>query len=168
MPTDALEVRPGAADDLAAMVAAETDPDTAVYLGETGPRFHDRALADADQEQLVARIDDEPVGFVVLAGLRSGAGRVELRRIVVSHRHRGAGHGRALLRAAVARAYQQHRAQQVWLDVRVGNNRARALYESEGFRIEVIVPDPVRPGDVLVVMTHAPKPTRPAGERSDG
>jgi diamine N-acetyltransferase len=60
--------------------------------------------------------------------------------MVVSSAFRGAGRGRELLRAALARARREHHASQVWLDVKAGNLRARRLYESEGFTPARTVP----------------------------
>lgn len=119
--------------DLAEVVAWEADVETVSWLGVTGLAWHERALADSDQEHLVAVRARTLVGFVVLAGLSDGDGAVELRRMVVGPNLRGAGYGRALLTAALTRAYRDHRAHGIWLDVRVHNQRARNLYESEGF-----------------------------------
>lgn len=155
---DGLVIRLATAGDIGAMVEIETEPGAARYLGETGRAFHERALADPDQEQIVAGAGAgaDLVGFVVLAGLRHGAGRVELRRIAVARDHRGAGYGRRLFRAAVARAYRRHGARQVWLDVKPHNASALALYSSEGFVPDGTIPDPTEPGGVLQLLTHTP------------
>ena len=159
-----LRTRLATVHDLKTLVTLETGPDTARYLGVTGLGFHERALADPDQEQIVGELDDPAtgpaiVGFVVLAGLRDGGGRIELRRIVLSGAHRGGGHGRALFRAAVARAYRRHGAAELWLDVKPENSRGRALYESEGLVHTGTIPDPVYPGEELLLMAY---PARPA------
>lgn len=122
-----LTLRPTAVRDLPTIQAWEADPDTAVWLGETGRSWHERALVEPAQDHVVAEDRGTPVGFAVLVGPRDG--EVELRRLVVAPTHRGGGRGRALLRAAIDRAG----ADSVWLDVKPGNTRARALYETEGF-----------------------------------
>jgi len=162
MPT--LRTRQATADDLRTLAELETGPETACYLGLTGLGFHERALADPDQEQIVAELEDPAaggaiVGFVVLAGLREGGGRIELRRIVLSHVHRGNGLGRALFRAGVARGYREHGATGLWLDVKPDNARGRALYESEGMVRTGTIPDPTDPDGVLLLMAY---PGRPA------
>ena len=159
-------VRPADPDDLAAIVEIEAGPQTGRFLGVTGRGFHGRALADPDQEQLVAECGGEVVGFVVLAGLRDGGGRVELRRIVVAHGHRGAGYGRLLFRAVVDRAYRRYGARQVWLDVKPDNSRAQALYASEGFVPAGTIADPTDPGGVLLLLEHTPGAPVPAGEQT--
>ncbi|RKN11977.1 GNAT family N-acetyltransferase [Streptomyces radicis] len=164
-----LHLRPTTAADLPRLTEWESALHTAVFLGEIGAAWHERALADPRQGHLVAERDGEPFAFAVLAGLgrapdqadqvdrgdpadRAGrvdpvdrAGRgdpmdrvdrvLEIRRLVVAPERRGAGVGRALLRAVRDRAYLDHRADRVWLDVRSGNARARRLYESEGFMV---------------------------------
>jgi GNAT superfamily N-acetyltransferase len=158
-----LRIRPATAGDLETLVELETAPDTAENLGVTGLAYHERAFADPDQEQIVAQFDDARaggpiVGFVVLAGLREGGGRVELRRIVLCRGRRGEGHGRSLFRAAVARAYRLHGASDLWLDVKPGNARGRALYESEGLVRTGTVPDPTDPDGVLLLMAYRARP----------
>lgn len=159
-------IRLATVDDFDLLVELEQGPDTAHYLTETGRRYHDRAFADPDQEQIVMPTDGTLLGFVVLAGLRRPDRVVELRRIVVSHRHRGAGHGRRLFRAAVSRAYRVHRASQVWLDVKPDNARGRALYGSEGFVPDGTIPDPMCTDGVLLLMRHTPDPQSTAGPQT--
>ncbi|MPZ63616.1 MAG: GNAT family N-acetyltransferase [Propionibacteriales bacterium] len=128
-----LSIRPTAVADLAVVTALEDEPDTAEWLCETGPAWHERALQDPDQEHLVAEYDGGTAGFMVLAGLRRSDGVLELRRIVAAPAVRRTGVGRAMLKAAVACAIDVHDARRVWLDVKTQNVRARTLYESEGF-----------------------------------
>lgn len=152
-----LTLRATATGDLEDVARWEAEPDTAVWLGGTGRAWHTRALADPDQEHLIGMDAGVPIGFVVLAGLRA-AEVIELRRMVVSTAHRGTGRGRALLLAAVARAYDRHGAREVWLDVKAENERARALYESAGFAATETradaVPEPDGTRSDLIIMTH--------------
>ncbi|SFD35497.1 GNAT family N-acetyltransferase [Streptomyces aidingensis] len=153
-----LTLRPTSPDDLPLLAALEMGPDTAVWLSETGVEWHRRALDDPDQEHLTAEEDGTPAGFCVLAGLRDGGGAVEVRRLVLRPALRGEGRGRELLRASVARAYREHRAQRVWLDVKPHNLRARTLYESEDFEHTETVPGAMVETDGspcdLLIMTH--------------
>lgn len=147
-----LELRVTTLDDLADVHAMEQAADTGQWLGETGRRWHEQALADPDQEHLAAGPRGALTGFAVLAGLERADRVIELRRMVVAPASRGTGQGRALLRAAIARAYDQHGAARVWLDVRPGNQRARSLYQAEGFApVAGVGP---APGDDLLVLEH--------------
>ncbi|MER5435301.1 GNAT family N-acetyltransferase [Streptomyces sp. NPDC002588] len=150
----ALAVRLTGPADLGAVTRYESDPGAAGWLGVKGLAWHERALADPDQEHLLAEVDGEPAGFVVLAGLRETAGTVELRRIVVGPAFQGRGLGRRMFRTAVARAHGLHGAHRVWLDVKPGNVRARALYTSEGFIENGTIAGPPEDPEDLILMIH--------------
>jgi ribosomal protein S18 acetylase RimI-like enzyme len=75
--------------------------------------------------------DSPVVGFC--ATQQRGA-RLDVTHLAVHPAHRGAGLGRALLRAALAAA-RTRRMADVVLHVSTGNRAALALYESEGFEV---------------------------------
>ncbi|WP_188195422.1 GNAT family N-acetyltransferase [Nonomuraea sp. SYSU D8015] len=165
-----MTLRTGTTEDLQQLAAWETDPDTSIWLGEIGPAWHTRALDDPDQDHLVAVEAGTPIGFAVLAGLSSADRSIELRRMVVRPARRHAGRGRALLRAALTRAYQRHTARRVWLDVKAHNDRARALYESEGFTVTDTVKGAVieadgTVGDLLIMVHQTLEGAELAGRR---
>lgn len=155
-----LTLRPTTPHDLHDLTGWETEPDTSTWLGETGHNWHTRALADLDQEHVVASAGEALVGFAVLAGLRGSEG-IELRRMAVAPTHRGTGRGRALLQAVLVRAYQHHRAPTVWLDVKEHNRRARSLYETSGFVVREThrkaIAEPDGTASDLVIMVHHPR-----------
>ncbi len=143
------------AEEADVVLAMEADPDTRHWLGDSGASWHADARATTGVEHLLARRDGVLVGFVVLAAPRGGESGTELRRIVVAAEHRGRGHGRAVLRAAVARVADAGSGR-VWLDVKPDNHRARALYESEGFIVERELPaDPREPGGPVALIVLA-------------
>ncbi|WP_406069047.1 GNAT family N-acetyltransferase [Micromonospora sp. NBC_01638] len=162
----ALVMRPALPDDLDEITRIEVGPETTPYIGVTGREYHLAARADADQEHLVGVVGTTVTGFILLAGLRDGGGRIELRRIVLAHEFRGRGHGRAMVRAAVAHAHERYDARSVWLDVKPDNHRALALYTSEGFRPDGTIPDPQEPTEVLLLMTR-PRDDRAARTESE-
>ncbi|MEU8133610.1 GNAT family N-acetyltransferase [Streptodolium elevatio] len=125
--------RLGKETDLDTIITLEAEPDAARWLCDIGRTWHDLALVDPAQEHVVVLEDDRVVGFGVLAGLAREDKAVEVRRIVVGTAHTGHGHGRALLRELLTRAYTVHGARRVWLDVKAGNDRAHGLYLAEGF-----------------------------------
>lgn len=138
--------------DLARVLEIEAAPDTAEWLGDCSPRRHADALDDPDREHLLVRHEGRTVGFVVLAAPRGTEEGVELRRIVIAPEYRGRGLGRAALRAVLDHVLA--RADRLWLDVKPGNERALALYASEGFVRERALPaSPGRPdGPVALVI----------------
>jgi ribosomal protein S18 acetylase RimI-like enzyme len=98
------------------------------------PAEHLDTLTDPDCLHLVIERDGERAGFVILADLTSPSRVRQLLRIVVADKGRGL--GRATLRECARLAFEEHDAERLWLDVKVDNPRARALYESEGYVLE--------------------------------
>jgi aminoglycoside 6'-N-acetyltransferase len=125
--------------DLDAVVAAQGAPAARPFVAQS-PRDRLAAALDApDEELLVIRAGDAFAGFVLLAGVGNLDTGIELRRIVATPA--GAGIGRAALQQALRRAFQQHGTHRVWLDVRIDNHAARALYTSLGFRVDGLLRD---------------------------
>jgi diamine N-acetyltransferase len=148
-----LLLRPTREDDLDFVVAAEADPDNAPYLAPSPREEHLGFLRDPGQRHLVVQADGRPVGFVLLR-LHPEDRAVELRRIAVTEK--GHGHGRAALRAVMRTAFEEHGAHRLWLDVKPHNERARALYRSEGFAEEGLLRDALYRGgrfESLIVMS---------------
>jgi RimJ/RimL family protein N-acetyltransferase len=149
-----LRLRPTREDDLDYVVAAEAAPDAAPFLAPSPREEHADFLRDPAQRHLIAEAGGARVGFALLR-LHPADAAVELRRIAVTEP--GRGHGRAMLRAIAATAFQEHGAHRLWLDVKPFNHRARALYRSEGFVEEGVLRDALREPDgrfqSLVVMS---------------
>ena len=151
--TAELRLRATLAGDLGYVVAAEADPENAPFLAPSPRAEHQAFLDDPRQRHLVAEVDGRAVGFVLLR-LHPEDRAVELRRLAVTEK--GRGYGRAALRAAMQAAFEAHGAHRLWLDVKPHNERARALYRSEGFVEEGVLRDALRIGDrfeSLVVMS---------------
>jgi diamine N-acetyltransferase len=125
-----LSLRPTRADDLDYVVAAEADPDNAPFLAPSPHAEHLGFLRDPAQRHLIAEAEGRRVGFVLLR-LHPDDRAVELRRLAVTEK--GRGHGRAALRLVIARAFEEHDAHRLWLDVKPHNERALSLYRSAGF-----------------------------------
>ncbi|MFE2534327.1 GNAT family N-acetyltransferase [Streptomyces sp. NPDC059371] len=101
------------------------------YSERFGPRDH-----------VVAELDGGLVGYLRLGFPTPLACNAHVRQILglaVADEARGAGVGRALLRAAREEARRQG-ARRITLRVLGHNTPARALYESEGFLVEGILP----------------------------
>ncbi|WP_328668676.1 GNAT family N-acetyltransferase [Streptomyces sp. NBC_00328] len=101
------------------------------YSERFGPRDH-----------VVAELDGRLVGYIRLGFPTRLACNAHVRQILglaVADEARGAGVGRALLRAAGEEARRQG-ARRITLRVLGHNTPARALYESEGFVVEGVLP----------------------------
>jgi ribosomal protein S18 acetylase RimI-like enzyme len=107
-------------------------PEDAAFLATV-----ERLLADGDTEYMLAASDDGPAQGVVQLRFRWtiwwSAEDCWLEDLFVLEEARGAGLGRALVEASLARAVERG-CRRIDLDVDPGNARALALYESLGFR----------------------------------
>lgn len=102
------------------------------YSERFGPRDH-----------IVAELDGLVVGYIRLGFPTTLACNAHVRQILglaVADQARGAGVGRALLRAAQDEARRQG-ARRITLRVLGHNTPARKLYEAEGFVVEGILPE---------------------------
>ncbi|MET8409817.1 GNAT family N-acetyltransferase [Streptomyces sp. NPDC005195] len=104
------------------------------------PFYNDRF---GPRDYLVAELDGVLVGYVRLGHPTTLACNSHVRQIqglAVSDAARGAGVGRALLRAVQEEARRQG-ARRISLRVLGHNTPARKLYESEGFVVEGVLPE---------------------------
>ncbi|MDI3403125.1 GNAT family N-acetyltransferase [Streptomyces cavernicola] len=144
MPFDDPRIRPALPSDEKALAAL--DRATWSRLHAVTPRpapdvsfFDERHLPE---DFLVAAAGEEISGYVRLARPTPLAVNAHVRQIqglAVAHRARGLGLGRALVRAACARACEQG-ARRITLRVLGHNTPARSLYEAEGFVVEGVLP----------------------------
>jgi RimJ/RimL family protein N-acetyltransferase len=150
-----MKFRNAAAADAPLLCAMEGKPEFRAFVGRWSESEHLYALADPDAAYLIAEDDaGEIVGFAILLGLQSEHKSLELKRLVAATPGRGT--GRALLHAAAERAFVQHLAHRLWLDVLTTNDRAQHVYHAFGFRTEGILRDAIyRDGEYhsLVVMS---------------
>jgi diamine N-acetyltransferase len=129
--------------DLDFVEKAESDPDTSPFIVPWPRHRHTIALGDPDIAHRIAKDEAQnPVGFVILAGLTNADSSIEFRRIVVVRK--GEGCGRLIVRAVKELAFNELRAHRLWLDVKAHNARARSLYKSEGFSEEGLLRECIR------------------------
>ncbi len=83
-----------------------------------------------DRQYVVAVVGDEVVGYAGL--LLPGGSQADVLTMAVAEEHWGQGIGAALLDRLLAEA-ARHGCTEVFLEVRVDNDRAQQLYRSRGF-----------------------------------
>ncbi len=166
-----LRLRPAGPADLDFIVAAESHPENRRFISAWPRSRHEAGLDDPDLAQLVLEEADtgRAVGYVLLAGLADPHGAVEFRRIVVVDK--GRGHGRRAVRLVKRFAFRKRGTHRLWLDVVETNDRARRLYESEGFILEGRLRDAHWTGDgyasldVFSLLEHEYGGDEPGGDR---
>ncbi|SEC10002.1 ribosomal protein S18-alanine N-acetyltransferase [Microbacterium hydrocarbonoxydans] len=97
---------------------------------------------------------DEHEGVIIgYGGVRAlqGSGDADIQTIAFDAEHRGAGRGRALLRALLDAAVERG-AREVFLEVRADNPSAEGLYRSEGFEEIARRPRYYQPDDVDAIV----------------
>jgi len=131
-----IQMRPTQVDDLAFVLQAEHHPANALFIEQWSHDRHLAALTDLDVAHRIVerRSDAQPIGYIILAGLKNVHQSLDFRRLVITDK--GHGYGRAAVRFVKLVAFEQYRVRRLWLDVRAHNQRAQQLYQSEGFVIE--------------------------------
>jgi aminoglycoside 6'-N-acetyltransferase len=141
-----VELRPMAIDDLGLLARWDSDPDVAAALGGRSADWYDWPAELARvvpwRELLIAEEDGRPIGFVQLidAGEEESKywgdvdpGTWALDIWIGSPEDRGRGLGTQLMRAALARIFENDGAEAVMIDPKVTNGRAIEFYRRLGF-----------------------------------
>jgi|SRR5579862_6686758 len=149
-----MTIRSAAATDLPFILQQEQKFRDLGFVGGDDAQAHQRQLADPDCLYLLIEAHGSPAGYVILRGLASANGSVELKRIVIADP--GKGVGRQALQAVIAKVFREFRAHRLWLDVFEDNHRARHVYRSVGFVEEGVLRECIKGGESyrsLVVMS---------------
>ena len=128
-----VRLRPTMLSDLDFVQTVETDSHNLPFITPWERTQHEGAVRFPDFRHFVVEAGDgwARAGFVILQGCRSRHKSVELKRIVLQTK--GQGLGRACVRLLKQMAFRDLHAHRFWLDVKALNQRAAALYASEGF-----------------------------------
>jgi len=131
--TPRMRLRPTMLSDLDYVQTVETDAHNLPFITPWERTQHEGAVRFPDFRHFIVEAGDEwaRAGFVILQGCRNQHRSVELKRIVLQPK--GHGLGRACVRLLKRMAFRDLHAHRFWLDVKLLNVRAVALYVSEGF-----------------------------------
>jgi len=142
-----LRLRPTMLSDLEFVQTIETDPQNLPFITPWERTQHEGAVRFPDFRHFIVEAGDDwaRAGFVILQGCRSRHQSVELKRIVLQPK--GKGLGRACVRLLKQMAFRDLHAHRFWLDVKLLNLRAQALYASEGFVDEGVLRESVKLDD---------------------
>jgi RimJ/RimL family protein N-acetyltransferase len=155
-----LRLRPTMLSDLDFVLSVERDSRNLPFITPWERTQHEGAVRFPDFRHFIVEGGEgfAPIGFVILQGCRNPHGSVELKRVVLQPK--GRGYGRACVRLLKQMAFRDLHAHRFWLDVKLLNTRALALYASEGFVEEGRLRESVRVSidgadgyDSLVVMS---------------
>jgi len=130
-----LRLRPTVLSDLEFVQAVEIDARNLPFITPWERTQHEAALRFPDFRHFIVEAGPggSRDGFVILQGCRNPHKSVELKRLVLHPAGHGHGLGRACVRLLKRMAFRDLGAHRFWLDVKSLNQRALALYASEGF-----------------------------------
>jgi diamine N-acetyltransferase len=160
--TPRLRLRPTMLSDLDFVISVERDSHNLPFITPWERTQHEGAVRFPDFRHFIVEGGDDyaSIGFVILQGCRNPQRSVELKRLVLQAKGQGRGLGRACVRLLKQMAFRDLHAHRFWLDVKLLNTRALALYASEGFVEEGRLRESVRVSidgadgyDSLVVMS---------------
>jgi diamine N-acetyltransferase len=142
-----LRLRPTMLSDLDYVIGVETDQHNLPFITPWERTQHEGAVRFPDFRHFIVEAGSgyERAGFVILQGCRNQHRSVELKRVVLQPK--GHGYGRACVRLLKRMAFRDLRAHRFWLDVKLLNVRAQALYASEGFVDEGVLRESVKLAD---------------------
>jgi diamine N-acetyltransferase len=92
-----------------------------------------QAAYEPECTPLAVYADETMVGFVMYAHDQDD-GNWWIYRLMTDAQHQGKGYGRAALQLAISHVRQQPGCDKIVISIEPGNDAARRLYESEGFR----------------------------------
>ncbi|MCC5623123.1 GNAT family N-acetyltransferase [Nostoc sp. CHAB 5715] len=122
--------------DLDYILSAETDDENSQYVIPWSREKHFQAMVNPDIAHLIVK-NGTRIGYVILAGLLDPNQSIEFRRIVITEK--GRGYGKATVEMVKQLAFETYNAHRLWLDVKLHNNRAQAVYKTAGFVVEGIL-----------------------------
>lgn len=121
--------------DVDEIVAMETHHENSPFIFPNTKEEHRNLLHDDTIDHLLLKSSkNEILGFVILAGLKDKNHSIELRRIVI--KNKGKGFGRLAIKKIKEYCFEVLNCHRLWLDVLEKNQRAKHLYETEGFQKE--------------------------------
>ncbi|MBU8785405.1 MULTISPECIES: GNAT family N-acetyltransferase [Bacillus] len=142
-----INLRYSTVKDLEFVCRLEADQENARFIIPWSIDIHKKALEDKDILHLIIeeRLSHEPVGYMIIAGLKNPNKSLELRRITIAKK--GMGYGKEAFRIIKNWAFHVYNANRLWLDVKEDNVRAFHLYQKQGFVLEGTLRECIKNGD---------------------
>lgn len=125
-------LRVAKAADLPEIMEIERQPGFEHLVGRSTLEFHTRAMADPDHAYFVGLAPDGRIeGFAILRDVENPQHNTCLKRLAV--RVPGNGFGKPFLGDVIAWVFENTETHRLWLDHIITNDRARHVYEENGF-----------------------------------
>jgi len=138
-----IDLRDLEAADSKQLLAWRLEPEVDRWMSAPGPsnsaqhqRWFTGLLADPDRRGWVITSAAEPVGFLLLSGLRGAHRRAEWGWYIGEAKARGRGAGRAAQALGLDRAFHELEVDRIWSEVLADNDVALRAQAAAGFRRE--------------------------------
>jgi diamine N-acetyltransferase len=130
---DDVRLHPTKETEVPFVLATELDPINSHFVKQWSREEHLAALSDPNIGHYVVETvaNRSLVGYLIAVGLQNTNGKIFLKRFVIANK--GKGYGRQALRAFQEFIFGQLGFTCIWLNVYHHNQRARKLYQSEGY-----------------------------------
>jgi len=128
-----VRLRPTGEIEVPFVLATEQDPINSHFVKQWSREEHLAALSDPNIGHYVVETvaNRSLVGYLIAVGLQNANGKIFLKRFVIADKDKG--YGRQALRAFQEFVFGQLGFTCIWLNVYHHNQRARKLYQSEGY-----------------------------------
>ena len=132
-------MRKAAKADLDYIMTLEYAPQNVDFIMPFPAETHEKVLSGNHDNAMdiivVEKKSGEPVGYLLVQGLKELGGRVyEWSHIIIDKK--GVGYGHETMKLIKAWSFAVRRAHRLWVDCKDWNERALHLYESEGLQRE--------------------------------
>lgn len=130
------------------VISIESEQENKPFITPYDKNRHFQVIDSKDEEHLTVweRDTEKIVGFIILAGLENPNLSLEFRRIVIQNK--GKSFGRQCLQLTKEYCFDILKFHRLWLDVFDDNERAIALYKSEGFKVDGHLRDIIKQDDI--------------------
>lgn len=136
-------------NDLEKILEIESKKENSDFITPNSRAEHLALIQNEHVNHLVIKSEAEEIlGFIILSGITDINKNIEFRRIVIDQK--GKGYGRTAIKMMKKYCFEDLKCNRLWLDVIETNNRARALYKSEGFKEEGILRECLLKNDSFV------------------
>jgi len=135
-------------DSIDLLIRIENEQENKSFITPYDKNRHFQVIDSKDEEHLTiwGKETEKIIGFIILAGLENPNLSLEFRRIVIQSK--GKGFGRQCLKLTKEYCFNILKFHRLWLDVFEDNQRAIALYKSEGFKVDGHLRDVIKQGDI--------------------
>lgn len=139
-----IHLRPTTENDFEFVIGAEQNRENRRFVSQWSREQHRAACASKDLRHFMVQTRaGRAVGYIILAGFGDAHhNNIEFRRLVITEKNNG--YGRDALREVKRLAFEEYKANRLWLDVKEYNVRARHVYEAEGFVPEGVLRECVK------------------------